>query len=110
MSAAARRGVASALWSARRGHPSVPQCGAARRSHPRLACSPLTAAAPCLPPWPPQVPPDATPDQIRTIFQEYGSIDDLNIMAPRKPGSMGAAAGKKGATPGPVAFRDAALR
>jgi len=35
------------------------------------------------------VPPDVNADQIRSIFQNYGAIADLNIMAPRKPGAMG---------------------
>ncbi|GBF87652.1 hypothetical protein Rsub_00363 [Raphidocelis subcapitata] len=38
-----------------------------------------------------QVPPDVTEDQIRAIFQPFGSITDFNIMPPRKPGSMGCA-------------------
>lgn len=38
-----------------------------------------------------QVPPDVTQDQIRNVFQQYGNILDLNIMAPRKPGAMGCA-------------------
>jgi hypothetical protein len=42
---------------------------------------------------PPQVPASVTPDQVRSIFQPYGNIIDLNIMAPRKAGSMGESCG-----------------
>ena len=36
-----------------------------------------------------QVPPEVTEEQVRAIFEPFGAIVDLNIMPPRKPGSMG---------------------
>lgn len=36
-----------------------------------------------------QVPGNDTREQIREIFQQYGTIVDLNTMPPKKPGAMG---------------------
>lgn len=77
--AAARRGWAG--W-----------VGCQRRSRTDAPPLPLSAGA-----WPPrcQVAKGVTQDQIRGIFAPYGEIVDLNVMAPKKDGAMGAHASRQ---------------